>query len=162
MHIPLRFGSRLAMTLLLSFPPALAVPSPAVQQQIAAQLAAAPGGVRINATEVAYDGGRFVVSFQPRVTTGLTADCPSGWFCFYDEVNYGYPRGRLSDCGFQDLGDWGWRNRVESTYYNLTTGSVAYLDRANPSVVLFAVGTGLRGLAKVAYPNIADYVMRTC
>jgi len=136
--------------------------APSVQGQINAQLAAYPGGIQINATEVSYGGGRFVITFARSggATTLATADCPSGWYCFYDGVNYTYPRGRLSDCGYQDLGTWGWRNRVDSAYYNLSRGSTAFVE--NSGLVLFVVSTVVRGLPKVAYPNQADYVMRTC
>ena len=76
-----------------------------------------PRGARqTSRNEVSYDNGKFVVTYAlpgTRVAAGV-ADCPGGWFCFYEDVNFGYPRGKLSDCGTQDLGAWGWSNRVSS------------------------------------------------
>jgi hypothetical protein len=52
-------------------------------------------------------------------------DCPSGWFCFYDGTNFNYPRGRLSDCGWQDLGRYGWSDRT-SSIDNSTGSTIDY------------------------------------
>ena len=54
-------------------------------------------------------------------------DCPRGWFCFYENSNFGYPRGRLSSCYQQYLGDYGWNNRVSSVD-NSTTTPISYHD----------------------------------
>src|SRR5262245_36119693 len=108
------FGGLTTAALLLT---AARAPDAGTERAVAAYLAAHPGGERIGGADISYDHGRFVVTVV--APPGLTAapDCPSGWFCFYDGVNYGYPRGRLSDCGFQDLGWWGWRDRTESAAY---------------------------------------------
>ncbi len=99
-----------------------------LREQIALQMTIAPGGKRVSRNEVSYDNGRFVVTYAlpGQVALGV-ADCPSGWFCFYENINFGYPRGRLSDCGQQYLGDYGWNNRVSSAD-NSTTTPISYHD----------------------------------
>ncbi|MBB5867477.1 hypothetical protein F4553_000856 [Allocatelliglobosispora scoriae] len=108
------------------------VPSPAaagpagtasgvLQLEMARQLARYPGGVQTTATQISYDGGRFVIDYAPpsgEVSLLGTPNCPVDWVCFYDLDNYGYPRGKLRDCGWQDLGTWGWRNRLNSVHNN--------------------------------------------
>ncbi|MFY1690945.1 peptidase inhibitor family I36 protein [Plantactinospora sp. WMMB782] len=97
---------------------------------------------------------------RPAHTRAAVADCPQGWFCFYDRTSYGYPRGRRSDCGRQDPAAWGWRYRVESAHYNLSSGSVAFLYSGSR---LFSVGAAARALGDVApYRNWATHVHRYC
>lgn len=168
----------LALTLvsLAAWRPALAQPdrSPTplgdVQAQIDAHLRAYPGGVQTGPTEISYDNGVFVMDFV-RSTPGTdgVADCPSGWFCFYDSTNFGYPRGKLSDCGWQDLAEWGWQNRTESAHYNMATGSVAFINHASGQsshsfdVAVFGIGTSAPTIADTSpYRNTADHVQRYC
>lgn len=73
-----------------------------LQAQIDAHLKQAPGGVQINENEIAYDGGKFIMTFaKPGQqvgtdhTTQAASDCTSLWYCFYDGVNFTYPRGRF-------------------------------------------------------------------
>jgi hypothetical protein len=156
------FGLALALT--------AAAPGPSrttqIQRQVDAYLASHPGGRQINPTEIEYGHGAFIVTVVPSTPRATTAslDCPYGWFCFYDYVNYGYPRGKLSDCGFQDLGTWGWRNRTDSVQYNLSTGSVTFINETGSTdTALFWVGTTKRTIADVSpYRNMADYVYRYC
>jgi hypothetical protein len=137
-----------------------------LQREVAAYLTSHPGGRQINTTDIAYGNGAFIVSVVPAAPRVGTAalDCPSGWFCFYDGVNYGYPRGKLSDCGFQDLGTWGWRNRTDSVQYNLSTGSVTFINETGATdTSLFSVSTTKRTIADVSpNRNQADYVYRSC
>jgi hypothetical protein len=154
-----------AVALLVSPGVAPAAGSPADPQHLVdAYLASHPGGTQINATEIAYDGGRFVVTVARTIGTLGSPDCPSGWFCFYETVNYGYPRGKLSDCGWQDLGWWGWRNRTESVHYNLSTGSTTFIDETGDvDTALFTVSPTKRAIADVTpNRNKADYVYRSC
>lgn len=131
------------------------------REAVSEYLADHPGGVIVNDNEISYDGGRFVVTLtRPAHTRAAVADCPSGWFCFYDRTGYGYPRGRLSDCGRQNLATWGWQYRVESAHYNLASGSVAFLYSGSR---LFSVGAAARALGDVApYRNWATHVHRYC
>ena len=141
-----------------------------IQALIDAHLRDYPGGVQTGPVEITYGDGVFVMTF---VRTGLgtdgTADCPSGWFCFYDYTNYGYPRGKLSDCGWQDLAEWGWTNRTESVHYNMASGSVAFINHAAGQlshlydVAVFGVGTSQPQIADTyPYRNTADHVQRYC
>lgn len=144
--------------------------TPSVQAQIHAQLAAHPGGVQINATEVAYDNGRFIITFaRPAGVTVnvIIGDCPTGKFCFYDKPDYGYPRGALADCAWQDLNWYGWSDRTESAYFNKASGQIQFLDHAGGTShtgdpVLWTLTVKQRGLATVPYPNRADHTQGTC
>jgi hypothetical protein len=136
-----------------------------VQSRVDAYLAAHPGGTQVGAADIAYSGGRFVVTVtRIDFTAAGTPDCPSNWFCFYDGTNYTYPRGKLSDCGAQDLGNWGWRNRTASVHYRMSTGSVTFINETGSTdTPLFTASTTRRTIADVApYRDMADYVYRSC
>jgi hypothetical protein len=156
------------LTAVLSRNSARTVPArtvdPVVQREVEAYLAANPGGRQINATEIAYGDGAFIVTIVPEAGILGVADCPIGWFCFYDGVNFGYPRGKLSDCGWQDLGWWGWRNRTDSVHYNMASGSVTFINETGSiDTSLFSVDTVHRTISDVSpYRNMADYVYRFC
>jgi hypothetical protein len=149
-----------SLTILATGTPARADGS---RDEVLAYMAAHPGGERIGDSDISYGGGVFIVTVvQTRALAG--PDCPSGWYCFYDGVNYTYPRGRLSDCGFQRLSTWSWQNRVESAHYNLATGSVVFIDETGSTdTTLFTIGVSRRTVADVGSArNRADYVFRYC
>ncbi|BEL06435.1 hypothetical protein Q0Z83_046260 [Actinoplanes sichuanensis] len=103
-------------------------PNAAVRQQMRDQLDRAPGGKVTGPAQITYGNGAFVVDFAPpagATTAAVLAapNCPQYWVCFYDLTNYGYPRGKLQDCGQQDLATWGWRNRANSGHNNHTASS---------------------------------------
>ncbi|MEU0154387.1 hypothetical protein [Micromonospora fulviviridis] len=147
---------------ILCTPTAALAENTAHQRQLADYLAAHPGGTVVNDNEISYQGGRFVVTLRrAEVGTTATADCPWGWYCFYEWPNFGYPRGRLSSCGWQNLATWSWQYRVESAHYNLGSGYVSfyyYFDQR-----LFDVGAGNRVRSDASpYRNWANYVYRYC
>ncbi|HCT76338.1 MAG TPA: hypothetical protein DGT23_07065 [Micromonosporaceae bacterium] len=164
-------GALLAAAMVLANPGTAgqAAPAPSIQAQIDAHLAAYPGGKQINATEVSYAAGGFVITFA-RTQPGITgiADCPSGWFCFYEHTNFGYPRGKLSSCGWQDLAWWGWHDRTEAVHYNQYGGSVVFISHTGPpdhsgDYGLFSVSPSRRTISDVyPYRNMADHVYRFC
>ncbi|MEU4569448.1 hypothetical protein [Micromonospora sp. NPDC023956] len=150
---------------LVPAPPASAGPDPAgpgpvaLDQEMRSYLAWHPGGTPINADEISYDGGAFVVTLRRPVGT-YGADCPSGWFCFYDWPYYGYPRGRLSSCGKQNLANWGWQYRAASAHYNLASGSVTFQYHDSS---LFSVSVKARVVGDAGpYRDWANYVYRRC
>ena len=122
-----------------------------------------PGGTQISARDLSYVGGALIVTLARDPNVSAAADCPSGWYCFYDGVNYTYPRGKLSSCGWQNLATWAWQNRIESVHYNMSTGTIAFLNETGTTdTVLFTAGTNQRTIADVgANRNKADYVSRT-
>ncbi|MFC7245304.1 peptidase inhibitor family I36 protein [Catellatospora aurea] len=177
--IPHRIARALAIaaaTAALSVPPTAALaaaPEPTLQHQIDGYLAAHPGGTQINATEISYSQGKFVVTFGTRpnraaAAAGPVADCPSGWFCFWDQPDYAGLRGRLSSCGWQDLATWDWNDRTMSAYYAMGSGSAQFLNHAagtsahTRDTVLFTISTSKRGLRLVPSPGMADHVNRIC
>jgi len=139
----------------------VAAPAPArAGSAVEAYLAKHPGGTAIGDNEISYDGGRFVVTLTKPATAAAVVDCPAGWFCFYDRPAFGYPRGRLSDCGWQSLIPYGWQDRVESAYYNLSRGSVEFRDYGWP---IFTISAAARADTDVSpYRNRATEVYRRC
>lgn len=141
-----------------------------LQRQIDLQLELAPGGKQTAPNEVSYDGGRFVVTYAlPGAHVQAGPDCPSGWFCFYDGRLWGYPRGKLSDCGWQDLATYGWSDRTESLHNN-THHIIDYFnhwDFGNPAnghyydYSLF-YNPAHSWYGSVPSPNMADHVIRRC
>ena len=140
-----------------------------LKAQINLQLKVAPGGKQTGVNEVSYDNGRFVVTYAMPNTIDGTPDCESGWFCFYDNTYWGYPRGKLSDCGWQDLARWGWHDRTESVD-NSTGSSIQYIqhrDYGNPAnghsydYTLFW-NDPWAAISTVPYRNQADHVRRWC
>jgi hypothetical protein len=142
---------------------------PGVQTAIDAQLAAHPGGTQVNATEISYNGGAVIITFAaPRTALAATTDCPSGSICVYDNLNYAYPRFRITSCGWYDLAAWDWNDRTESAYYNMSSGSAAFLDHGatashDSDRILFTLSTSSRGKSSVyPYLNRVDHVSRPC
>jgi hypothetical protein len=140
-----------------------------VDPRVSAYLAAHPGGQVISGNDISYGGGRFIVSVVPPAGAAAgVPDCPVGWFCFYEYINFGYPRGKLSDCGWQDLAYWNWQDRTESAHYNLNTGYTVFLDHGSSpqhtdDVRLFTVSATARTIADVGvHRNKANHVYRYC
>ncbi|MFI6452539.1 peptidase inhibitor family I36 protein [Streptosporangium amethystogenes] len=131
-----------------------------LREQIALQMKIAPGGKQASPNEVSYDNGKFVVTYALPGQRALgVADCPSGWFCFYENINFGYPRGRLSDCGGQDLGQYGWNDRISSAD-NSTTNPIDYYD--GPLFLFTNYNPGAISYVGSAYNDRADVVFRDC
>ena len=153
----------LAAALTIGDEPANAVPAPT---PAATYLAANPGGHIIDANNLSY--GPITITVTAPVRPMLYADCPAGWFCFYQYTNYGYPRGKLSSCGWQNLATWGWQNRIQSAYYNLLNGAVAFINHtpgtsAADDQTVFTISVINPGIPDVTpYRNTADYVYRYC
>lgn len=152
-----------------------------LQAQVDAHLERAPGGEQISKNEISYLGGKFIITFAlPGQTDGtdptraasgsysmLSNRCTLGWFCFFDGVNFTYPRGQLSDCGFQDLQDFGWSDRTESVAQNLADDWVSYRNHTSGGhgndVLLFWTDTLWDEDSDVSpYRNMADHVNRNC
>ncbi|MFJ6149333.1 peptidase inhibitor family I36 protein [Micromonospora profundi] len=168
MVIPPSFRAALSATLgglLVAFSApaparAAAVDQIGLRQEMANYLADYPGGRAINNNEISYQGGAFVVTLRAPIGVLATADCPSGWYCFYELPNFGYPRGRLSSCGRQNLATWQWQYRIESAHYNLGSGSVSFYYN---STKLFTIGTGNRVRSDAdPYREWPNYVDRYC
>ena len=139
--------------------PAAAVGDGAGRARIARYLAAHPGGTPLNDNEISYAGGALVVTLAaPPMADAL--DCPAGWFCFYDRPGYGYPRGKLSSCGRQNLATWGWQYRTESAYYTPARGSVRFYYN---NQLLYELTAGQPNKPDFwPYRNLANYVERVC
>lgn len=153
-------SSIVALFLLGVMLPAPALAGPPTSLKVRQYLAAHPGGTVLNHNEISYQGGEVVVTLDAPVGTYGMADCPSGWFCFYEWPNYGYPRGKLSSCGWQNLSTWSWQFRVESAHYNLGSGHVGFYYHDQE---LFRVNPSKRVLADAGqWRNWANRVYRSC
>ena len=140
--------------------------APSVQQQIDAQLRAAPGGVQTSANEIAWRDGAVVMTFpnvqQGEFTTLAVANCPSGSFCFWDAANFEGRRLQFSDCGRQDLGDYGFRNRATS-WQNTTASRVnVYQSDAIDDLLWTMAPRGRSANVGAADNDRADYFVRVC
>jgi hypothetical protein len=141
-----------------------------VGNAVSAYLAGHPGGRPLNAYEISYGRGALVVDVAPGpgAHTSSVADCPAGWFCFYEHTGYGYPRGRLSSCGWQDLATWGWQDRIASAYDSQSSGSVSFINHTPGAShatdqTIFSISVLHRGIPDVRpYRDMADYVYRYC
>src|SRR5262249_51077059 len=127
---------------------------------ITGYLATHPGATPFGDNEVAYLGGAVVVTRNQTSGTPAGADCPAGWFCFYDRANFGYPRGRLSGCGYHDLGAWFWRTRIGSVHNNTSTAVVFYDGIRGAARWLFTAGPGEARSSVAPHQNQADFVIR--
>ncbi|MEU7959646.1 peptidase inhibitor family I36 protein [Micromonospora humida] len=162
---PVRISLAVLLGALLLTPlvpgPALAGPAArAVSAEAAAYLVAHPGGTVLNDNEISYGDGDLIVTLRAKPRSSAAADCPLGWYCFYDRPNFGYPRGKLSSCGRQNLATWDWQFRIESVHYNMGSGSVTFYYDGSP---LFTVGSGNHVRTDASpYRNWANYVSRTC
>jgi hypothetical protein len=136
-----------------------------LQQQVDLQMKLYPGGKQTAPNEVSYGDGKFVVTYaKPGVQAAAgTPDCPSGSFCFYEYTNFGYPRGRLSDFGWQDLATWSWQDRTDSVHNNTST-AVDFQNHTvgghENDVFLFCVDRNSSYYTVDPYRNMADHVYR--
>jgi hypothetical protein len=119
-----------------------------------------PGGTPISSNEISYQEGTLIISLQRQAGIAGTPDCPRGWFCFYDRPSFGYPRGKLSGCNWQNLATWGWQYRVESAQYNFASGSVYYYEN-NTYLFQTSAADSVRSDAS-PYRNRATRVYRSC
>jgi peptidase inhibitor family I36 len=135
-----------------------------LQSQIDRQLQVAPGGKQTAPNEASYGDGRFIVTYAlPGAARQAAPDCPSGWFCFYDGTGFGYPRGRLSDKGWQDLATWNWQDRTDSVHDNTNTAVIFQNHTSGGHVndqALFCV-PAYSWISDVSpFRNTADHVVR--
>lgn len=137
-------------------------PSPSVQAQITQQLRAFPGGTQSGHNEVAYKGGSVkVVIPQPGQRL---APCPNGWYCFYQNKNYGGRRLQFRDCGdSQYFVDYGFRNQT-SSWQNRTRHTVEVFDEdVDPWKLLWTMNPGAESIdVGSAADNKADFFTTYC
>lgn len=61
--------------------------------------------------------------------------CPSGWFCFYKDANFGGPRLQSQQCGLLNLTTFGFNDQI-SSWVNNTSSSVDVFGDINGRGVL--------------------------
>jgi hypothetical protein len=156
----------MAAVMLVSIPGVASAEPGRTQREISVYLAAHPDGKQISPNEVSFNGGSFVIVFNR--PPGEGSGCPSGWFCFYDRLNFGGQLGKLSSCGWQDLGYYGWADRIQSVYNAQSYGTVTFLEHYGSyghtsDAPLFSVNSSYRAMANVwPYGGRADHVNRHC
>ncbi|WP_238015696.1 peptidase inhibitor family I36 protein [Dactylosporangium sp. AC04546] len=132
----------------------------AVETDLARYLREHPGGIPTGPGTISYLGGALVVTLRQPASAQGSPDCPYGWFCFYDRPNWGYPRGKLSDCWYQNLATWYWQDRTESVHNNTGTSVTFYDGAYRAGSALFTAGSQA-ALSSVP-ANRANYVYRSC
>ncbi len=137
-----------------------------LQQQIDDQLRTSPGGVQINSNQIAWKNGTVVMTFpdatQPRDSLRAPANCPSLYFCFWAAANFEGRRLQFSDCGVQDLGDYGFRNQTTS-WQNTTADWIQVFQLDVIDDLLWQEAPRSRSANVGAADNDrADYFERVC
>ncbi|MEV6247888.1 peptidase inhibitor family I36 protein [Streptomyces sp. NPDC051742] len=106
-----------------------------LQRQIDRQMAVTPGGEQIGVNQVAWRGGKAVMTFplpgekqaravdEPVGTLG-TANCSYLWTCLYEHDNYDGRRLTWSDCAFVNLSSWDFIDKTSSWHNNQSSGTV--------------------------------------
>ncbi|GGM80935.1 peptidase inhibitor family I36 protein [Dactylosporangium sucinum] len=140
--------------------PAATSATTATHAELTRYLREHPGGIPTAPDTISYLGGALVVTLRAPARAQGSPDCPSGWFCFYDRPGWGYPRGKLSDCWYQNLATWYWQDRTESVHNNTGTTVTFYDGAYRAGSAMFAAGAGV-ALSSVP-PNRANYVYRSC
>ncbi|WP_433227373.1 peptidase inhibitor family I36 protein [Actinomadura formosensis] len=111
-------------------PWAVAAPSPdlLVQQQVDDQIRSY-GGIQTGPSEVSYKGGDVKLIIAKKQAAG-TANCPSGWYCFYQYKDWGGRRLQFKDCGSnQSLTDYGFGN-LTTSWHNNSKNTVEVYDKS--------------------------------
>ncbi|WP_455359358.1 peptidase inhibitor family I36 protein [Streptomyces sp. SYSU K21746] len=105
-----------------------------LQKQIDQQLATTPGGKQIGVNQVAWRGGKAVMTFplpgekQARAAGEAagplgTPNCRYLWTCLYEHSNYDGRRLTWSDCNFENLANWGFNDQTTSWHNNQSRGT---------------------------------------
>ncbi len=109
-----------------------------LQKQIDKQLATTPGGRQIGVNQVAWRGGKAVMTFplpgekrartvnEPVGTLG-TPNCSYAWTCLYEHRNFEGRRLTWSDCNFENLANWGFNDKTTSWHNNQTRGTQTHV-----------------------------------
>ncbi|MEU6919217.1 peptidase inhibitor family I36 protein [Streptomyces olindensis] len=107
----------------------------ALQKQIDRQMAFTPGGEQIGVNQVAWRGGKTIMTFplpgekqaravdEPVGTLG-TANCSYTWTCLYEHDDYDGRRLTWQDCAFNNLADYDFNDKASSWHNNQTRGTV--------------------------------------
>jgi hypothetical protein len=109
-----------------------------LQRQIDKQMAKTPGGKQIGVNQVAWRGGKAVMTFplpgekqaravnEPLGTLG-TANCSYLWTCLYEHSNFDGRRLTWSDCNFENLANWGFNDQTTSWHNNQSRGTQTHV-----------------------------------
>jgi hypothetical protein len=102
-------------------PPLDEVQKAVVQQQMDQQLAKKKEGTKVSSTQLVYDNGAVVVTFQPPgVTSDVLTSCDFGYFCVWEHPDYvGRKVSVLSSSNsVVNLADYDMSHQVSSWKYN--------------------------------------------
>ncbi|WP_282697740.1 peptidase inhibitor family I36 protein [Streptomyces sp. CC208A] len=109
-----------------------------LQRQIDEQMARTPGGKQIGVNQIAWRGGKAVMTLplpgeaqaravnEPLGTLG-TPNCSYLWTCLYEHSNYDGRRLTWSDCNFENLANWGFNDKTSSWHNNQSRGTKSYV-----------------------------------
>ncbi|WP_117213169.1 peptidase inhibitor family I36 protein [Allorhizocola rhizosphaerae] len=115
----------LAAVLLVPATGAASGPPEGLQARIDAWLAASPGGKQISPNQIAWEGGRVVLTL-PSVGVHGSPSCPAGRSCLYEHANWEGAMLSFDTCGFRDMIDYGFIDMTSSWHNNRSTRSYLY------------------------------------
>jgi len=113
-----------------------------LQGKIAQELRAHPGGVQISPNQIAWLGGSVVLTLpapgaRTAAASGVVPNttlhgCPGGWYCFYQDINFGGRMLQFQDCTpggtIQYFSTYGFRNETSSWVVNRSLNFVNVND----------------------------------
>ncbi|GAA4235602.1 hypothetical protein GCM10022254_43200 [Actinomadura meridiana] len=131
-HVARAGTASAAAVTLLTASPAQAAPEGAgtnVLRQVSQVVAEHPGARQTGPGTVTFDNGAVLTIPAAGATAGL---CASGWYCFFQNTNYGGRKLSFRDCGatglWQFLTDYGFGNST-SSWQNFTKHTVLVYDQ---------------------------------
>jgi hypothetical protein len=125
--------------------------------EIQALLEEFPDATQIDDHSIGWNDGQVILALPGHDTEDRTAEdrgsdlspaatvhgCPAGWYCVYQNINFGGRRLQFSDCARNDLSDFGFRDQT-SAWVNNGPHTVQVKDDLTlwPDPVLWTMSPG--------------------
>jgi hypothetical protein len=124
--------------------------------EIAQLLREHPGGVQINEDQIAWNDGNVVLSIPSSpppqsqdesssvdadISINAASDCPAGWFCLWQDINFTNRRLQFRDANCQNLTNFGF-NDLASSWFNRNGGAYRVYRNIGCAGLLFTAPSG--------------------
>lgn len=116
-----------------------------LQGRMAEQLRRHPGGKAIGTNEIAYENGAVIVTLPLKEGAALgpagaagVPNCDLGSVCLYEHDNFNGVRVSYTACGFYNLGDRGFMDKMTSWHNNQTGGVQAVMSDVDGNGKIYA------------------------